>query len=155
MGGDVHVGLLRLGLIKAGQNARRPHFLGCGLLENVADLVVQRCRRTRRDPSSSNERRRKVTQQMVRFSVMTWPYSRLAGDVKRGRSMAVGSASPSRVVLAHARLAHAGTHSRSFSSWQWGRRLLLQRVCVVGALLSQGRRGESVARDGAVQVVLV
>src|ERR1700693_2573074 len=28
----------RVEMGKAGQNARRPHFLGCGLLENVADL---------------------------------------------------------------------------------------------------------------------
>src|SRR3954469_25539492 len=40
---------------KAGRNATRPHFSGCGLLENVAELVNQRCRRTRRDPSSSIE----------------------------------------------------------------------------------------------------
>src|ERR1700738_18847 len=64
------------------RNARRPHFLGCGLLENVSDLFIQRCRRTRRDPSSSNERRRKVARSWVRLSVMTSPYSAMAGDVK-------------------------------------------------------------------------
>jgi hypothetical protein len=43
---------------------------GCGLLENVADLAVQRCRRTRRDPSSSIERRRKLAGRLVRFRIM-------------------------------------------------------------------------------------
>src|SRR3982074_771286 len=33
-------------------------------------LSYQRCRRTRRDPSSSNERRRKVARSWVRLSVM-------------------------------------------------------------------------------------
>src|SRR3954454_963780 len=66
---------------------RRPErkkaaLCGCGLLENVADLAVQRCRRTRRDPSSSNERRRKVTRSWVRLSVMMRPYNRRPGAVK-------------------------------------------------------------------------
>src|ERR1700736_1964661 len=65
------------------RNARRPPFLGCGLLENVADLFIQRCRRTRRDPSSSNERRRKVARSWVRLNVMTRPYIATAGGVKR------------------------------------------------------------------------
>src|SRR6195952_5463664 len=56
--------------------------LGCGLLENVADLAVQRCRRTRRDRSSSNERRRKVARSLVRLSVMIRPYNRRPGAVK-------------------------------------------------------------------------
>jgi hypothetical protein len=41
-------------------------FKGAASSKTKADLVVQRCRRTRRDPSSSNERRRKVAQRMVR-----------------------------------------------------------------------------------------
>jgi hypothetical protein len=56
--------------MKGDLNARRPHFCGCGLLENVADLVIQRCRRTRRDPSSSSERRRKVARSWVRVKIM-------------------------------------------------------------------------------------
>src|SRR5882757_5768853 len=56
--------------VKAGRNAKRPHFLGCGLLENVAELVNQRCRRTRRNPSSSLERRRKDARRLVRFGFM-------------------------------------------------------------------------------------
>src|ERR1700712_2668965 len=56
--------------------------LGCGLLENVADLAVQRCRRTRRDPSSSNKRRRKEARSWVRLSVMIRPYNRRPGAVK-------------------------------------------------------------------------
>src|SRR5260370_5609440 len=45
-------------------------LFGCGLLENVADLVIQRCRRTRRDPSSSIERRRQVARSWVRLKFM-------------------------------------------------------------------------------------
>src|SRR6266481_3949379 len=55
---------------------------GCGLLENVADLAVQRCRRTRRDPSPSNERRRKAARSWVRVKIITPPYIRMAGAVK-------------------------------------------------------------------------
>src|SRR5260370_42446575 len=49
---------------------REGRTFGCGLLENVADLVVQRCRRTRRDPSSSIERRRQVARSWVRLKFM-------------------------------------------------------------------------------------
>src|SRR3982074_2785132 len=45
-------------------------------------LSYQRCRRTRRDPSSSNERRRKVARSWVRLSVMMRPYNRRPGPVK-------------------------------------------------------------------------
>src|SRR5882757_1533481 len=60
----------RFWMKRAGRNAKRPHFLGCGLLENVAELVNQRCRRTRRNPSSSLERRRKAARRLVRFGIM-------------------------------------------------------------------------------------
>src|SRR5437763_1657078 len=46
---------------------------GCGLLENLAELAVHRSRRTRRDPSSSIERRRKVARRLVRLNVITSP----------------------------------------------------------------------------------
>src|SRR5690349_10426841 len=49
---------------------KKAALCGCGLLENVADLVIQRCRRTRRDPSSSNERRRKMARSWVRWNFM-------------------------------------------------------------------------------------
>jgi hypothetical protein len=73
---------------------------GCGLLENVADLSVQRCRRTRRDPSSSNERRRKVARSWVRVDIMTRPYSRTDGAVKGAGIRRPVSVQTSRSVLA-------------------------------------------------------
>src|ERR1700730_17912057 len=70
--------------MKSRPKREKAALCGCGLLENVADLVVQRCRRTRRDPSSSNERRRKVARSWVRVKIMPSPYSRMAGGVKGG-----------------------------------------------------------------------
>src|SRR3979490_2661724 len=72
---------------KAGRNARRPHFLGCGLLENVADLVNQRCRRTRRNPSSSTERRRKAARRLVRFNIMAHAHTSEGYAMSRRLSM--------------------------------------------------------------------
>src|SRR4030081_4116066 len=88
---DVHVELLEVGW-KWGPKREKAALCGCGLLENVADLAVQRCRRTRREPSSSNERRRKVARRVVRVKFMIRPYSLTAADVKR----AFGIASTSR-----------------------------------------------------------
>src|SRR5258708_23234204 len=71
-----------VGILESRQKREKAALFGCGLLENVADLVVQRCRRTRRDPSSSNERRRQVARRWVRLKIMPSRYSRTAGDVK-------------------------------------------------------------------------
>src|SRR3954466_9918415 len=49
---------------------KKAALCGCGLLENVAELVNQRCRRTWRNPSSSQERRRKAARRLVRFDIM-------------------------------------------------------------------------------------
>src|SRR5882757_5599940 len=56
--------------MKGWPKRKKAALCGCGLLENVADLVIQRCRRTRRDPSSSTERRRKMARRLVRFRIM-------------------------------------------------------------------------------------
>src|SRR5450759_3870432 len=69
MGGDVHVET-PCGWMKRVTKREKAARCGCGLLENVADLMLQRCRRTRRDPSSSNERRRKVARSWVLLSFM-------------------------------------------------------------------------------------
>src|ERR1700733_3908792 len=61
-------------------------FEGAAFSKTLLNLVVQRCRRTRRDPSSSIERRRKVARSWVRVNVMTRPYRRAAGLVKSARS---------------------------------------------------------------------
>src|ERR1700730_19131076 len=52
---------------EGGPKRKKAALFGCGLLENVAELVNQRCRRTRRNPSSSTERRRKEARRLVRF----------------------------------------------------------------------------------------
>src|SRR5438552_8870376 len=77
------IGHVKLPGMKSRRKREKAALCGCGLLENVADLVVQRCRRTRRDPSSSHERRRKLAQRLVRLRVTTPPYSRTAGGLKR------------------------------------------------------------------------
>src|SRR2546429_7290389 len=79
MCGIGHVKLLGM---KSRAKREKAALCGCGLLENVADLSVQRCRRTRRDPSSSNERRRKVARRVVRLSFMIRRYNQSAGGVK-------------------------------------------------------------------------
>jgi hypothetical protein len=58
-------------------------FEGAAFSKTLLILSVQRCRRTRRDPSSSNERRRKVARSWVRLKIMPPPYNRMASDVKR------------------------------------------------------------------------
>src|SRR4029078_10860402 len=56
--------------MQSGPKREKAALCGCGILENVADPVLQRCRRTRRDPSSSIERRRKVARASVRSGIM-------------------------------------------------------------------------------------
>src|SRR3954464_3867798 len=68
MCGIGHVKLLGM---KSRRKREKAALCGCGLLENVAELLLQRCRRTRRDPSSSNERRRKVARSWVRLKIMS------------------------------------------------------------------------------------
>ena len=70
MGGVGHVELLCGFGGKCGPKRKKAALFGCGLLENVAELVNQRCRRTRRNPSSSLERRRKDARRLVRFRIM-------------------------------------------------------------------------------------
>src|ERR1700710_2510670 len=69
---------------------KKAALCGCGLLENVAELSVQRCRRTRRDPSSSIERRRRAARRLVRFNNMTPPYRRMTDAVKTVQPAPVG-----------------------------------------------------------------
>src|SRR2546430_14809875 len=83
MCGIGHVKLLGM---KSRRKREKAALCGCGLLENVADLSVQRCRRTRRDPSSSNERRRKVARRVVRLSFMIRRYNQSAGGVNGFKS---------------------------------------------------------------------
>jgi hypothetical protein len=68
---------------KADKTQEGRTFEGAAFSKTLLILSFQRCRRTRRDPSSSNERRRKVARSWVRLKVMVRPYSRTAGDVKR------------------------------------------------------------------------
>src|SRR5260370_14285325 len=132
---------------------------GCGLLENVADLVVQRCRRTRRDPSSSNERRRKVARGWVRLNVMTPPYIRKASDVKSGWSEVVSTSRPGK----RAKQAQAGIHNRrrSWGEERYSAPLLptaTPGIMGPGVRRDDSRRGpveQSTPRDAAVQVVFV
>ncbi len=95
--GDVHQRVERMGSArscrtplvrwgeKAGRNARRPHFAGAAFSKTWLKLVDQRCRRTRRDPSSSNERRRQAgaADGPVQFHG-AGPYSRMAGRLSSG-----------------------------------------------------------------------
>jgi len=70
MGSLGHVDLL-LGLgEKSRPKSKKAAPFGCGLLENLADLDVQRCRRTWRAPASSLVRRRSAARRMVRFKIM-------------------------------------------------------------------------------------
>src|ERR1700712_5413160 len=71
-----------LRLDEKGDKTREGRTLRVRPSRELADLVLQRCRRTRRDPSSSNERRRKVARSWVRLSVMMRPYNRRPGAVK-------------------------------------------------------------------------
>jgi len=45
-------------------------FRGAAFSKNLADLAVQRGRRTWRNPSSSQERRRQVVRRLVRVNIM-------------------------------------------------------------------------------------
>src|SRR5215212_11825597 len=90
-------------------NARRPHFAGAAFSKTWLIWLFQRCRRTRRDPSSSNERRRKVARKVVRCSFMMPRYSRIAYAVKviigqQGRP----ARSNSILTLAHAEFGASG-----------------------------------------------
>ena len=55
---------------KEAATRKKAALSGRGLLENQADLVDQRRRRTWRSPSSSLVRRRKAARRLVRFNVM-------------------------------------------------------------------------------------
>jgi hypothetical protein len=55
---------------EGGLKRKKAALFGCGLLENLADLTVQRGRRTWRNPSSSQERRRQVARRLVRVNIM-------------------------------------------------------------------------------------
>jgi hypothetical protein len=61
---------MRAGEGKGGLKREKAALFGCGLLENLADLAVQRGRRTWRNPSSSQERRRQVARRLVRVNIM-------------------------------------------------------------------------------------
>ena len=98
MRGDVHVELLSGFGMQSGPKRKKAALCGCGLLENVADLVLQLCRRTRRDPSSSTERRRKAARVLVRFRIMaqghTAEWRMLSSGVRIPRRCRAGRTGP-------------------------------------------------------------
>src|SRR5260370_34293488 len=85
--------------MKSRPEREKAALCGCGLLENVADLSVQRCRRTRRDPSSSNERRRKAARSWVRFRFMAMGHTAEGQGMSRARKLATRLGGNSRVVV--------------------------------------------------------
>src|SRR5882757_6799330 len=74
-----------VGLKRQAETQEGRTFEGAAFSKTLLNLVVQRCRRTRRNPSSQ-ERRRKVARSWVRVNVMTRRYRRAAGLVKSARS---------------------------------------------------------------------
>src|SRR5258708_10296890 len=92
--GDVHQRMIRLGSVghvetpavgwEGGPKRKKAAPFGCGILENVAELVNQRCRRTRRNPSSSLERRRKAARRLVRFRIMVQAHTAEGQAVSSG-----------------------------------------------------------------------
>src|ERR1019366_4132552 len=104
--------------MKKGDKTQEGRTLRVRPSRKLSCLSVQLCRRTRRDPSSSNERRRKVARSWVRLSFMTPPYIERAGAVKIVWSKA-GDAAVQVVLVSGLGLARK-THDKSGAQRQLG-----------------------------------